>query len=296
MRRKIVVWTSSVLVFFGSVLAILEWGFKVPIFYKPKVYDCFMFFNEMDLLEVHLAELYDHVDKFVIVESIERLSGKEKPLYFQENKQRYVKYLDKIIHVVVKDRPYLGLDNPWPREFFQRNQIMRGLKKCHPSDIVIIGDLDEIVRGSQITRMVKKLKKGKDPIVVPILDWYRWFYNRKEQEPITGTILTTYKYLKKKGIQKAREQRFGHQTIANGGWHFSNMGGWGVFLEKIHSFSHWREVLENKDSTDAHKQYEWIQKNLALVSIDETFPQCIRDHIEEFEKNGYLDKKGGFFK
>jgi len=36
---------------------------------KRKIYDCFSFFNELDLLEIRLQELYDHVDYFVISEA-----------------------------------------------------------------------------------------------------------------------------------------------------------------------------------------------------------------------------------
>lgn len=295
MKRKIFKWCGFVIVFMGVVLSILEFGFKIPIFYKPKIYDCFMVFNELDLLEVHLAELYDHVDKLVIVECIECQNGNPKPLYFKENKLRYAKYLDKIIHVVVKERPYLGVEDPWQREFFQRNQIMRGLKKCHPSDIIIITDLDEILRGSKIQSMVKRLKKNKDPVLVPILDFYKCFYNRKIKEPMTATILTTYKYLNKKSPQKVRDQRFGHMTFPNGGWHFSSMGGFKIYLEKAHSFSHWREMLANKDSLCPEKIYKNLQE-VELVEVDESFPQYIRDHIDEFYEKGYLDREGGFFK
>ena len=34
-----------------------------------KIYDCFNFFNELDILEMRLNILYDYVDYFVIVES-----------------------------------------------------------------------------------------------------------------------------------------------------------------------------------------------------------------------------------
>ena len=295
MRRKVFLWGGIALLCFSGLWSVFEWGLKKPLFHKPQIYDCFMVFNKLDLLEVHLAELYDHVDKFVIVECIECLNGKPKPLYFKENKQRYAKYLDKIIHVVVKERPYLGVEDPWQREFFQRNQIMRGLKKCRASDIVIITDLDEILRGNKIKSMVKRLHKNKDPVLVPILDWYRWFYNRKEKEPMTATILAKYKHIKKHKPQKVRNRRFGHMTFPNGGWHFSSMGGFKVFLEKINSFSHWRECLANKDCIDPKKAYENIQKDLELVQIDETFPQYIRDHIDEFYQKGYLDTEGGSY-
>ena len=294
-KIKILQLGTLILLCFASIWSFFEWGLKKPLFYKPKIYDCFMILNELDLLEVHLAELYNHVDKFVIVECIERQNGKLKPLYFKENKQRYAKYLDKIIHVVVKERPYLGVEDPWQREFFQRNQIMRGLKKCKASDIIIITDLDEILRGDRIKSMVKRLHKNKDPVLVPILDFYRNFYNRKDPNLATGPILTNYKHLKKTSPQKVRDRRFGHMTFSKGGWHFSGMGGWKVNWEKANSFSHWREVLADENNTDPQKKYEGIKKNFKLVEIDETFPQYIREHLDEFYQKGFLDKEGGSF-
>lgn len=44
-----------------------------------RIYDCFLFFNELEILDVRLHELYDHVDKFVIVESVETFRGNPKP-------------------------------------------------------------------------------------------------------------------------------------------------------------------------------------------------------------------------
>ena len=55
---------------------------------EAKIYDCFLFFNELEILDIRLHELYDHVDKFVLVESLETFRGKQKPLYFTENRER----------------------------------------------------------------------------------------------------------------------------------------------------------------------------------------------------------------
>ena len=68
---------------------------------RPKVYDCVLFFNEPELLEIRLNELYDSVDKFVIVETIENFQGKLKPLYFEENRHLFKKFEDKIIHIAL---------------------------------------------------------------------------------------------------------------------------------------------------------------------------------------------------
>ena len=56
-----------------------------------KIYDCFTFFNEFELLEVRLNELYDVVDKFVLVEMAETHQGNPKPLLFLENRHKFKK-------------------------------------------------------------------------------------------------------------------------------------------------------------------------------------------------------------
>ena len=47
-----------------------------------KVVDCFTFYNELDLLEMRLEEMYDIVDNFVIVEATKTFVGKEKKIIF----------------------------------------------------------------------------------------------------------------------------------------------------------------------------------------------------------------------
>ena len=47
-----------------------------------KVFDCFPFYNELDLLEIRLNILNDVVDYFVLTESTRTFTGKPKPLYY----------------------------------------------------------------------------------------------------------------------------------------------------------------------------------------------------------------------
>ena len=56
------------------------------------IYDCFTFFNELDLLEIRLNVLRDVVDRFVLVEAGETHTGKRKPLYFRENAARFAAF------------------------------------------------------------------------------------------------------------------------------------------------------------------------------------------------------------
>jgi len=114
------------------------------------IYDCFTFFNELDLLELRLHILNDVVDKFVLVEATKTHSNIEKELYYQNNKKRFKKYSDKIIHIVVDKFPeYI---DSWTFEKYQRDCIISGLKRCEPNDVIIISDADEIPNPEKIKK------------------------------------------------------------------------------------------------------------------------------------------------
>ena len=57
-----------------------------------KIYDCFTFYNELDLLEMRLEILSDSVDFFVLVEANKTHSGREKELFFHKHELKGVSY------------------------------------------------------------------------------------------------------------------------------------------------------------------------------------------------------------
>ncbi len=114
---------------------------------SPKIFDCFTFFNEYDLLELRLSYLYSHVDHFVIVESDQTFNGASKAFNFDGNMERYAQYLDKITYVQVAMPNFRESKKvAWKREAYQRNEIKKGLEilKAQPDDVVMMGDVDEI--------------------------------------------------------------------------------------------------------------------------------------------------------
>ena len=68
-----------------------------------KVYDCFMYFDEDDVLLVRLEELNKYVDYFVIIESTQSHNGEKRNLNFNINK--FSKFKEKIIYKVYSDTP-----------------------------------------------------------------------------------------------------------------------------------------------------------------------------------------------
>jgi beta-1,4-mannosyl-glycoprotein beta-1,4-N-acetylglucosaminyltransferase len=57
--------------------------------------DAFLLNTELDLLELRLNILDPVMDKFVIVESTVEFSGKPKPLYFADYKERFAPWKDR---------------------------------------------------------------------------------------------------------------------------------------------------------------------------------------------------------
>ena len=109
------------------------------------VWSASTFNNELDVLEIRLETLDPLVDRFVLAEAPVTQRNQPKPLYFEENKERFAKWLPKITHIVVDDMPDgEGWDANWARERHQRNALAAGLREVDPSDRVLISDLDEI--------------------------------------------------------------------------------------------------------------------------------------------------------
>ncbi|CAO3572896.1 unnamed protein product [Mortierella alpina] len=72
---------------------------------QTRIFDFLMVNDELDALWVRLNELYDVMDTFYIVETNITFSGVPKPLHFANNRRRFEKFSDKIIHVIVPPIP-----------------------------------------------------------------------------------------------------------------------------------------------------------------------------------------------
>ena len=121
-----------------------------------KIFDCFMFNDELDLLELRLTELYDYIDIFVIVESNLSFTCRPKSFLFEQTKNRFNKWNTKIRYVKHQS---LAHSNPWINENAQRNAIEDAISDAANDDIIIISDVDEIVRPESIQRLIVADKK-----------------------------------------------------------------------------------------------------------------------------------------
>lgn len=148
------------------------------------IYSLTPFFNELDVLEIRLAELDPVVDRFIIAEAPVTQSGLTKPLHLAEHWERFARWHDKITYLTVDDMPAGGevrRDPPvageacdsdhWLREKHQRRALMRGLKGIglDEDDTLLLSDLDEIPFPQLVTDAARACREQPDTIFVPRL-------------------------------------------------------------------------------------------------------------------------------
>lgn len=60
-----------------------------------KIIDCFIFYNELELLKVRFEELYDVVDNFILVEGTLTFTGNKKNYFIWKTKTCLVNIMIK---------------------------------------------------------------------------------------------------------------------------------------------------------------------------------------------------------
>lgn len=278
------------------------------------IYDCFTFFNELDILEIRLHVLADVVDRFVLVEARQTFQRGEKPLYYSENKERFAAFADRIDCVVVDEFPAEAA-RAVECEVWQRNAIRFGLAGAKVGDTILISDVDEIPRPECVTAASRH---GGVTIFRQLM--YAYYLNCVHLRE-DGSLGASYggtvgyrhdaraelpqQYSELRHLLGARDdrlpdrlraivrriRRFGDlegraRFLNDAGWHFSYQGGIDAIVSKIEAYSH---VEYN---SEAFKNHDTIGKAIeekrdlfgragryALVPVDDSFPPWVRENV-----------------
>lgn len=238
----------------------------------PKLYDSFLFFQELDLLELRLNYLNDKVDYFIIVEAGQTFSGVRKPFNYEINIKRFEKFNHKIIYFKINDfhdsyksikkflenhdeisyRNIFNLlesENHYPKdqlhwvlESYHRNCIQIAYQKyLDKEDFVILSDLDEIPSLEYLD--IDFLKTLKAPAVMRQKE-FMYFLNYYHNNNWFGSIVSKYEFFINKSLNiiradsKSDRLLVGKNELNNGGYHFTHAGGIDLVISKIKSWGH----------------------------------------------------------
>lgn len=285
------------------------------------IYDTFLFFNELEMLELRLRELAGVVDRFVVVESPRTHSNQPKPLVFAANRDRFRDFAGQIIHVVVEDDP--ATLRAWaptgPRRFaiedHDRRSIGRGLADCRPDDVILTGDVDEIPRAGVLRAAVAGMRFRTDPAArltswllarPPVVRHARSLFKKRHPLVTVFEQRMFYYFLNCACVNRPwwpgtrmvffRDftsaydlRRWGGRRLPDAGWHFSFMGGVERIRAKIAAYAH--QEYNRPEFTDPAEIARRIGPGkdlfgdgteLQWVDVDESFPSLVREQPERF--------------
>ena len=252
-----------------------------------KIFDCFIFNHEVELLEIRLNILNDYVDKFIITEGDMTFSGLPKESHFLNNKERFAKWEDKII---LNQINIPECESPWHREIYSRNAMVN-LNIFNDDDLIIMSDGDEIPNPEILEQASEWV--SDDTHFTFEQSCYAYWINNLYSDKWFGTRAATYKYVNNTTVDDIREgtedeSKITGSVITNGGWHFTYLGNEDHIRQKINSFCdrHFDvpEVTENisKNLEDGNDVLNRTHITYSRVDLDDSFPQYIIDNQEKY--------------
>jgi len=233
-----------------------------------RIFDCFLFNNEKEILDLRIGYLRSIVDVFVIGESKVNFGGAPKNL---EAKDLLINKYKDVEFVFMQYEPPLSIiqeaqaGNCWPIEKFARRSFINFIQNCGSSDTIILSDADEIPSKVQIELAIKEeLVKLRTPL----------YYRRANWKVMHSSHWATVLAGKPKSYKDLDYQRhLKIKTIVkNEGIHLS-------WLAKEFEY----DAFYNKTLTTSHKEHSWNLNILAeRTRVADKFQV---DHLGRFNRN-----------
>lgn len=242
------------------------------------IYNGFIFFNEFNMLDIRLHELWDVVDKFILVESPQTHRGGEKRLFFNERKDEYKQFESKLVHII-KELP--NDPDAWVNENEHRRGIMDGLTGIKPEDYLIITDADEIPRAEAI-------KDFKGDFANLSMCFYYYHFNMKNENNWNSAMMVRYGAMSQ-DINAYRHQLPNTTIIDDAGWHFSKVYCIAnlkyMFKECLADDLFHDVIVNNLEKMSEQGITNWCgHKNVfKKCEIDNTYPKWVVENIDKFK-------------
>ena len=250
--------------------------------------DCFLFFDELDMLELRMNVLWDCIDYFVIVQSNRTFRGEVKEFVDFDKEPRFDNYRSKMVTLRVKGEEYNGM---WGEDYVDSLRdstkevlVQLGIKD---GDIVLLGDVDEIPDLGKFYSTYK--------LELPVslqMKHYNYYWNcRVYDNGWTSPKMFRWGQFKDYRLSDVR-RRMDLRIAPDMGWHFSFMGGAEKIRQKIRTGG---DPLNIRDC-DRLSDLDYIKRcmegprdfygrgfKLAFVEFDSTFPKYMLDNIDRFK-------------
>jgi beta-1,4-mannosyl-glycoprotein beta-1,4-N-acetylglucosaminyltransferase len=197
-------------------------------------WDCCMTAGEPDLLELRMRELGPVVDRFVFAEADRTHAGRPKPFRLRGSLKELCANSgvtpDRVRVVEVTDMPSGG--DPWERERHQRECIWRGLRDVDDKDVMAFSDCDEIPRREVWAGYSSEMGPRK----FEQHSCYYWL--NCVGGHWCGSVIAPVAWMRRHPLSAIRNQGLVSDSMSDGGWHFSFLGGIEAVRNKLENYAH----------------------------------------------------------
>lgn len=250
---------------------------------KRKIFDLMMVNDELEWLEIRMGQMSPYVDYFVVMEAEISFTDQKKPLHVKNNMDRFAKYKDKIIRHTLKTEG-VEFKSTWERETYSRNAMVKqvlpfleGAKKPEADDVIIIADVDELLRPETLSTM--RNCEIPDALTLNSRMYYysfQWLNRINGEWPHPQAMLW-------KGPDETREADHlrsaagSWDKIFNAGWHCSYcFGNLKDMINKVQSFSH--SEFNKPEFKDPKKILDRVRFGMDFFDRDDS-------HFDRYDNN-----------
>ena len=200
------------------------------------IIDTLLFNNEFDMLDIHLAITDHYVDRWVILEASRTFSGIPKPYYLTDNFRKYQTRYSNRIQVVTLELTADQINLVC--ETMMRQAIAPALAACNAEDIVIHGDLDEIINPAHWAEIVATMDQHNRPVSCGF-EMYMYKFDQRAERGWKGSVVarrrmfdTPHELYKGNSVKrKDRNHCIGLKIPV--GWHWTWMGSDEMIRNKV---------------------------------------------------------------
>jgi beta-1,4-mannosyl-glycoprotein beta-1,4-N-acetylglucosaminyltransferase len=233
---------------------------------RRKIYDLLLANTEIEMLEVRIGEMYPNVDWFVILEADRTFTDKPKPLFVQENWERFKPWHSKMIRRTMDLGSLDASNTTWDRERHARNGMytqviprLTGEQSANIDDVLLVSDIDEIPK-PEILKALRTCAFPQRTTIRSSMHYYsfQWLARSDWGHPQATTYRGDDTVLPDDLRGDAHEHEFLH-----GAWHcsycFSSIK---EMVKKVTSFSH--SELDRPEFKDPKKILHRVRAGIDL--------------------------------
>ena len=284
-----------------------------------------MYYDEDLLLDLRLNILNDHVKKFIITEATYTHNGKPKKLTFDIN--QFKKFKDKITYIIVDKQPenIIPLSdndtkekrgeklilNGMARDYFQRENLSRGINEAADNDLILVSDLDEIPNLNELNFndienniIIFKQKMFYYKLNLFYQD-YTWIGSKATKRknflsPQWIRNIKGKKYSKwRVDVMFSKKKYSNLMFVENGGWHFTFLRTPEEIEKKLLNYAHHyefeesglsiknlKQLMEEKrvmyDHNVDQKKFKWSGKSKLKKIKNDFLPKYIASNLTKY--------------